>query len=134
MAKLNKEEQWRREGMSYALKIAREKGIDELEKELKIRNATQLPLKVSVKAMEECVNNIKNQTIDTVIILMAATLHDEFGFGEKRVQRAIDRFDLKAECLSDGYCTWQDQIDIIKEEIGIELGIRYNNSDVKYDK
>ena len=131
MAKINKEEQWRREGMSYALKIAKEKGIDGLEEELKIRNATQLPLKVSVKAMEECINNIKNQTVDTVVVLMAATLHDEFGFGEKRVQRAINRFDLKAECLSEGYCTWQDQIDIIKEELGIELGIRRNDKDVK---
>lgn len=134
MAKINKEEQWRREGMSYALKIAKERGIDGLEEELKVRNATQLPLRVSVKAMEECIVNIKNNVLDTVIILMAATLHDEFGFGEKRVQRAINRFDLKAECLAEGYCTWQDQIDVIKEELGIELGIRYNDKDVKCDK
>ena len=31
MAKLDKEEQARREGMAYALKVAREKGIDGLE-------------------------------------------------------------------------------------------------------
>ena len=39
MAKLSKEEQARREGMSYALRVAREKGIDGLEEELKFRQA-----------------------------------------------------------------------------------------------
>lgn len=34
MAKLSKEEQARREGMSYALRVAREKGIDGLEEGL----------------------------------------------------------------------------------------------------
>ena len=97
MGKINKEEQWRREGMAYALKVARERGIDGLAQELKFRNCTQLPANITVRAMEECITNIKNQTIDTVIVLMAATLHDEFGFGEKRVQKAIDRFNSKAE-------------------------------------
>ena len=31
MAKISKEEQARREGMAYALRIAKEKGVEELE-------------------------------------------------------------------------------------------------------
>lgn len=37
MAKLSKEEMARREGMAYALRIAKEKGIDALEEDLKMR-------------------------------------------------------------------------------------------------
>ena len=43
------EEKARREGMSYALKIAREKGIEELEKDLNMRKVVDLPIPVSKK-------------------------------------------------------------------------------------
>lgn len=124
------EEKARREGMAYALRIAKEKGIDGLEDDLKMRNAINLPIPVSKKALEECSINIKNNILDTIMILMVATLHDEFGFGEKRVQRAIDRLNYKAECIGEDYCTWDDQIQTIKEELNIDLGIRKNDKDV----
>ena len=127
------EEKARREGMAYALRIAKEKGIDGLEDDLKMRNAINLPIPVSREVLNECVNNIKNNTVDTFIILLIATLHDEFGFGEKRVQRAIDVFNFKAECLADDYCTWNDYIEVIKDELNIELSIRTNNKDVKLE-
>ena len=44
MARMSKEEQARREGMAYALRLAREKGLDALEADLKMRNAIDLPL------------------------------------------------------------------------------------------
>lgn len=131
MGKISKEEQARLQGMSYALKIAKEKGIDGLENDLKMRNIVGLPIPVSRKALNECVTNIKNNVVDTFIVLLAATLHDEFGFGEKRVQRALDRFNFKAECIADDYCTWDDHIQIVKDELGIELTIRKNDKDVK---
>lgn len=131
MGKISKEEQARLQGMSYALKVAKEKGIDGLEKDLKMRNIVNLPIPVSRKALDECIVNIKNNVVDTFIVLLAATLHDEFGFGERRVQRAIDVFNFKAECLADDYCTWNDYIEVIKDELNIELHIRTNNKDVK---
>lgn len=131
MARIDKEEQARREGMAYALRIAKEKGIDALEEDLKMRNAIGLPVGVDRKALNQFTENVKFNTVDTMVILMAVTLHDEFGFGEKRVQRAIDRFMFKANCLDEDYTTWQEQIEILKEELGIELSIRANDKDVK---
>lgn len=131
MARIDKEEQARREGMAYALLIAKEKGIDALEEDLKMRNAIGLPVGVDRKALNQFTENVKFNTVDTMVILMAVTLHDEFGFGEKRVQRAIDRFMFKANCLDEDYTTWQEQIEILKEELGIELSIRANDKDVK---
>lgn len=126
MAKVNKEEQARREGMAYALKVAKEKGIDGLEEELKFRNATHIPVAVSRSACDEQINLIRLNTIDTVTILFVATLHDEFDFGQKRVQRVLDRFDQKAEGIIGNYCTWDDYIQLIKEELNITLAIRKN--------
>lgn len=131
MARIDKEEQARREGMAYALRIAKEKGIDALEEDLKMRNAIGLPVGVNRKALNQFTENVKFNTVDTMVILMAVTLHDEFGFGEKRVQRAIDRFMFKANCLDEDYTTWQEQIEILKEELGIELSIRANDKDVR---
>ena len=131
MARIDKEEQARREGMAYALRIAKEKGIDALEEDLKMRNAIGLPVGVDRKALYQFTENVKFNTVDTMVILMAVTLHDEFGFGEKRVQRAIDRFMFRANCLDEDYTTWQEQIEILKEELGIELSIRANDKDVR---
>ena len=118
-----KEEQARREGMSYALRVAKEKGIEALEEDLKLRGAVNLPLPVSKEAFKECIHNIRNDTVDVFIVLLAATLHDEFGFGAKRVQRAIDRFNLKCDCINDDYCTWADIIENIKEELNLTLEV-----------
>lgn len=131
MGKLSREEQWRREGMSFALKVAKEKGIEGLENDLKMRCAVGLPIPVNKKALDECVENIKCNTIDTVVILMAAVLRDEFEFGRGRIQRFMDRFEEKADCIAGDYCTWKDYIETLKEETGIEFSIRENNKNVR---
>lgn len=124
VAKLDKEEAARREGMTYALKIAREKGVDGLEEELKFRNCTLLPVGAKRKNCDVAIEQIKNQTCDTFIALTCHTLNDEFGFGKKRLQKFIDRFENKAECLADGYCYWKDITKTLWDEMGLNLKIR----------
>lgn len=124
MAKVDKEEQARREGMAYALKIAKEKGIVALEEELRFRNALRMPIAVPRKNCDEAINNIKMNVVDTVTILSAMTLRDEFGFGKKRIQQYVERFNLKAECIMEDYTTWNDQIECLREECGLNYVIR----------
>lgn len=126
MAKLSKEEIARREGMAYALRIAKEKGIDALEADLKMRNAIDLPCRVSKADLDKFSENVKYNIVFYIKILMAVTMHDEFGFGNKRIKQMFKRFDLKAECLADDYTTWDEQVSIIAEECGIDmkLGIK----------
>lgn len=126
MSSLNKEMQARTEGMAYAFRIAKEKGIEELEKEIKSRNLTGISLNLSRKDLNKASEKIKEITMDTFSILTVAVLHDEFGFGEKRCQRYLDRMDQKAECMVDDLCTWEDYIQTIKEELNIEMQIRWN--------
>lgn len=127
----NKEEQARMEGMAQALRIAKTKGIDGLESDLKMRNITGLPCAVSRAAMDECIMNIKYNVVDTFTILVAYTLHEKFGFGRERLGRFIEAFNFQAECLDEDYCTWEDQIEILRQECGLELNIRKNDKDVR---
>ncbi len=126
MAKLSKEEIARREGMAYALRIAKEKGIEALEEDLKMRNAIDLPCRVSKADLDKFSENVKYNIVFYIKVLMAVTMHDEFGFGNKRIKQMFKRFDLKAECLADDYTTWDEQVSIIAEECGIDmkLGIK----------
>ena len=127
----NKEEQARMEGMAQALRIAKTKGIDGLEADLKMRNITGLPCAVSRAAMDECIMNIKYNVVDTFTILVAYTLHEKFGFGKTRLNRFIHEFNFQAECLDEDYCTWEDQIEILRQECGLDLSIRKNDKDVR---
>lgn len=127
----NKEEQARMEGMAQALRIAKTKGIDGLEADLKMRNITGLPCAVSRAAMDECIMNIKYNVIDTFTILVAYTLHEKFGFGKTRLNRFIHDFNFQAECLDEDYFTWEDQIEILRQECGLDLSIRKNDKDVR---
>ena len=126
MARMSKEEQARREGMAYALRIAKEKGIEALEEDLKMRNVIDLPCRVSKTDLSKFSENVKYNIVFYIKVLMAVTMHDEFGFGNKRIKQMFKRFDLKAECLADDYTTWDEQVSIIAEECGIDmkLGIK----------
>lgn len=131
MARLDKEEVARRDGMAYALRIAKEKGIEGLEEEIKYRNITEIPIALKRDKLNECIENIKLNTIDTILVLSATTLRDEFGFGKERLARFIERFNLKTECLVEDYCTWDDLRHNLEEECGIKLSIRQNNKNVR---
>ena len=66
-------------------------------------------------------------TFDTMLSIRLMVLRDEFDFGKKRLERFNDRFAQKATSLADDYCTWLDIVDVLKEETGIDLEIRWND-------
>ena len=123
---MNKEEKARLAGMSYALRAAKEKGIEGLEKDIKMRGGLNIPVGINEKALNEYADRVRNNVLDTVLIMSCIVLRDEFGFGEKRMQRFIERFNLKAECLAGDYVTWAEIQETLQEELGIELKIRWN--------
>lgn len=125
MAKVNKEQQWRAEGMAYALKIAKEKGIDGLEEEIKFRNATHIPIQVSRPSCEDAINRIKENTIDTMLIMSIASLVDTFNFGEFQCRKFMNEFDKKTDMLQS-FQEWENIIKEIKDRTDIELEIREN--------
>lgn len=127
MSKLDQYMRGRTEGMEFALRLAKDKGIEELEKEVRFRNRTGISLNLTRQELAAGSQNIKNMTFDTMLAMSLMVLRDEFDFGKKRLERFKDRFTQKATSLADDYCTWLDIIDTIKDETGIDLEIRINN-------
>jgi hypothetical protein len=113
--------------MEFALRLAKDKGIEELEKEVRFRNRTGVSLNLTRQELAAGSQNIKNMTFDTMLAMSLMVLRDEFDFGKKRLERFKDRFTQKATSLADDYCTWLDIIDTLKEETGIDLEIRINS-------
>ena len=127
MNKYDQMMQYRTDGMEYALKIAKEQGIEALEKEVRFRNKTGISLRTGIQELNAASEKIKAMTLDTFAILTVACLNDEFDFGQKRCQRYLDRMNEKAECIIGDFATWEDYINTIKDELGLNLQIRWNN-------
>ena len=115
-------EQARRDGIGYALSIAREKGIEGLEEEAKFRGISKVSVAMSNEEYNELVKSVTADAVDAIAIIATLTLHDEFGFGEKRVKQFNERFNLKCDCINEGFTTWQEQIEILRNECNLKLG------------
>ena len=121
--KMNDYLRGRNEGTQFALRIAKEGGIEALEKEAKFRQVTNLPSDVKMESARKAFTQIRENTADLVMAMTLATLRDEFGFGTKRLQRYIERFEGKMDCINEDYVTWVDIVDNIEEETGVKLSI-----------
>lgn len=127
MAKRDDLLQGRAEGMAFALRIAREGGVEALEREILMRNIWGLQVNVPMKDIQEIKTKITLRVIDIIRVVALLTLHDEFGFGRDRGIRFLNRFDLKVDCVSsedDGQSvTLEDYINLVNDEMGISLKI-----------
>lgn len=85
MSKLDSYIQGRTEGMEFALRLVKDKGIEELEKEIRFRQRTGISLNVTRQELNEASNKIKEMTLDTFTLLSIACLCDLWGFGKKKV-------------------------------------------------
>lgn len=131
MAKLSKDELARMEGMSYALKIAKEKGIEGLEEELKFRQAYDVPLKISITELNKFADSFKYTVMDTVSLMSVYVLRDNFGFGHVRTDRFIKKFNEYTESLVGGYVTWKEIAEAMTAETGLEFHIRSDDENLR---
>ena len=120
-------ERGREDGLDLALRIVRDGGLEALERECKFRGVTGIHTSLAVKDLDKASMKIKEMTLDTFTILGVAALHDAFGFGEKRCKKFIEKMEEGAEYLMDDLATWDDYINEIKSQLGINLQIRWNN-------
>lgn len=117
----------RNDGLAMALTIAERDGVGALREEIHFRGVTNIHTSIAKKELNAASQKIKEMTLDTMLVLAVATLHDEFDFGAKRCQRFIDRMVKKADCMLADMATWQDYITAIEAEMGIRMNIRRND-------
>lgn len=113
----------RNQGMSFALRVAERNGVEGLRQEIKARGIMNIPLEHSLKEVNEFAQRVREDTFNAVMVMAFMTLKDEFGFGNKRLERFQERFKTKTDCLAENYLTWQDMVDTIQKENGIDLPI-----------
>lgn len=96
----NKEYQARISGMLYAYKIVKEKGVDELEKELKFRQAHFVPLEYTSEKIAKIEEFLKDRVIATMLPVIMYVLNDTFGFGRERLLRFQQAFYHRCEMMA----------------------------------
>lgn len=126
MNKMREYERGREDGLLLARRIVREGGAEALEREVKFRGITGIHTSLATKDLDKASEKIKEMTLDTFTILSVAALHDAFGFVQTRCQRFMDKVAEGADLLLSDLATWPDYIESIKEELGLNLEIRWN--------
>lgn len=121
MARFNKTIQARNDGLLMALNIAKEKGIDGLEEEIKFRNITGLHTKYTKSELEKAEQTFKHQVILYYQAASLFTLKEKFGFGKVRLKRFHDMFEELCDSVLKDYLTLEDIVDYLKDEYGINL-------------
>ena len=114
----------RLDGMFYAYAKIKENGLDEFAKELQYRSKRGVQLVNTKRDQQKFEREIIDRVQDVAMIFSIAVLVDEFDFGSEEVNRFIDRLKLKSDCIEDKYLTWDEQKQIIKDEIGIDIRFR----------
>ena len=111
----------RARGLELALEIVKKDGIEALEKEVRYRGRTGVNPPLSLKDLTAGLPPLRRLIQEAYTVLVIETLHTELDFGPKRVNRFMERFYLKQQCLVDGVVSWQDYIDAMYEELGIKV-------------
>lgn len=125
MNKMREYERGREDGLLLAQRIVREGGVEALDKEIKFRGCTGVHTSLASKDLDVASQKIKEMALDVFLVLGIAALHDCFGFGQKRCQRWKDKIDEGADIILDDMATWKDYTDSIKEELNLDLEVRW---------
>lgn len=129
MGKQDKEYTWRMEGMTYALKVVKEKGVEALEKEIRMRGFFKLPIEVSQKEWDKILDFLVNNLHNTYKTVAAYTLRSTFGFGKKRLTDFEIDFDKNTrnatnfDYLGQHYATLGDYAQELNNEYGMHIDV-----------
>lgn len=124
MAKQNKEFEWRMQGMLFAHKIVKEKGLDELTKEIKTRNMLKLDIWADKGEVEVFQKQLSQNLYTNMLATVMYTIHNMLGFGETRLKRLKEEFDRNVKNTFD--LDWLGERYVRLEDYAIELNKRYN--------
>lgn len=123
--KISKEMQFRNDGILFALNYAKEHGIEELEKEVKRRGCLPALPKDICRELDRFTDTIKDNCVDTVLLMAIYTLRDEFKFGHDRLERFKKVYVEKTENLCEGWYDWVELTEMLKDECNLNLTLKH---------
>lgn len=120
-----KEEKWRMEGALYALRLAKEKGIDYLEMDIKRRGALGMPFTIPEKVAREAYDMLANKVMNTMKTVAMWTLYTKDGWRGKRLQRFEEQMDeISNDCMTyDRYGKSYVKISDMAKELQERCGV-----------
>ena len=121
MAKVSKEQQWRMEGISYAVRFMEEgHDLQELKAEARMRGAYNIPLKMSHAEYDSFMLRACSSIVDAFMLLSCMVLRTEFKFGATRIERFKRAYEERAKDMTDGLFSWSDLQWMIEKELGLK--------------
>ena len=124
MARKDKDFENRMVGYLGAYKLAKNEGIEALEKDIKRRNILHLDFTVPPQKIVDDYNTITRRTVTNVMAGTLWVLHDVFGFGKKRLHRFRENFDELMKVLAD--IDYLGERYVRLEDFAIELNEKYD--------
>ena len=91
----------RNEGMAYALQIAKKDGLEELERQVKLRGLLKVSVKFTPDELYESAQNISERVYNNMLTIWYAVFHDRLGFGGKRIRQLKQWFDEKVYLVGE---------------------------------
>ena len=119
MSRLSKEEVARYSGANWMLDKIKEVGIEEAEKELERRGARNIPMAVKESDLRKFEDSEKTNLIKAMLLISIYCMHDEFNFDKPELDRFLNRFNKRGECIINHYVSWQDIQQTMADETGI---------------
>ena len=101
MANMNKERRAYMDGMAFALKIAKESGIEGLEKEIEFRGLTNVPLNVSRAELIQAARMRAKNELQFVATASASTLTEFIKMPPSKVLEYLREFNRRVELFRD---------------------------------
>ena len=115
---------WRMQGMIYACKIAKEKGVEYLEKDIKRRGVLKADIIYKDSQLRELWDNLSQNIYTNMLVTVLYVLYDQYGFRKERLKKFKKFYDdavhitLDLDYMGEHYVKMQDY--------AVELNEKYN--------
>lgn len=107
--------------MDYAYRLLKEQGIEALEKRVDRNRKSFAPAFMNGSKLHGFEEYVKRNCILSFTCMMAMILRDKYGFGKKRMAEYSAAFHELADSIAGEWLTYNDIIETIKEETGVDL-------------
>lgn len=132
MGKIDTYTKNRIEGLTWALRLIDQaedetRGVENLRKEVRFRNATFVPLEISATGIREVNQMLARRMLNTVLVMVIKVLDDEYGWKKQRLQKFIENFTKHTIGFEDvdpygeRYAEMSDYAEYFKDQYGIEF-------------
>lgn len=129
MAKRDNEFIARMSGMIYAHNIAKEYGVDSLEKDIKKRGLLHAPMNISQKQMDEFWGQISANMHETMLCTVSIVLTQDYGFDKDKIHEFKNKWDKVVESILDldyigeHFVSFRDYAEYLKSEFNIDVNM-----------